>query len=710
MKLARHHVVTSIVAIVALVCGSSLLSACSADHHKTTHHQGLPQSLSVHTRVSTSLETRDLLHLRVAGRQYTQHHSRPVTVLTRRDTAGVVAAYDAEGHQRGLALVVDIDGVPHLPVHISYRSTALAQLALTPPFLTDNPFAVLAIRHAATMSPHLSTLTRLLKAHAARDPDYLQHPTDSELNEAAAMGADVNVTLKKETQSLHVRAGAAATNASYPLATSGCGHVLHQFAPANTGVCYAREPSNDRGVRLKATNTSPTWDMLFSSARTAAPLALIPPHTIKIPTVSDLLGVIWKVIGNAAKTAACEAWNGVKHIFGFGTRDKDCDAGDILTPITHFLGNFSSDGTAKLTILPELSTKTSFGVAGGKDSGDGTVVPFSGAPGRSVEAWHNMAFTLTVWTQFISPLIAVATDSPDETDTPPKSPSRKEKIRAAVTQAAATVDQNVTGLSDDMSSASATQIMKDLFALGWTILTTPAVISAILKIWNVQDYLTKKLKKVLEKYGPNLIPGIGWAKTIVEAGDRIANIATVGFGLYALAAKVPRYDSYISYKPLHQSHSTHPTSQLHSTRRSTRSRQPTPHGNDHTGHESRFRHEKWQAPFFTLTIHTDGRVRIQRMTGLQCKRGTNCQQATNSKPIPGAVATGHLTSESSPLPNCSMHASGTITKTSKSSSVPTGPLTITPGPHGGGGITVTVASKVLPAGEPFGPIVGPPCS
>lgn len=686
---------TAMLTALAVLASAAGLTACSDDHHTTSERGGLIQTLTTSTPVTTKLGVPGDLAIAVAGHRHTTQDQRPVVVRTRRNTAGVVAAYDPGGNQRGLALVVNIDGVPRDPVHVTYRSTALSELILTPGFLTDNPLGILAVRHAATRSPHLGRLTKLLKAHAAHDPAYLQHPTTSELDQMAALGVDVNTTLRAESHFLTASPEHDAAPAGLRMQGTACGDVLHQYHPANTGACFNRADSDkpdQPGVDLAATNTSPNWDVVFSARRTALPLALVPPHKVTIPTLSDLLGVVLSVIGNAAKAGACEAWNTLKHLFGFGDDDK-CTDSDILKPITHFLANFAKDGQGNLTISPKQSTSPMFAVEGAKDTGDRTAVPDQGAAGVNVEAWHNVAFMLTVWSQFVSPLIAVITDSPShETDQPPPLTGRQGRA-GIVKEIAKVVDSDVVTLGNDMSSASTTTLMKDFFGLVWKLIASPGLLTAILKIRNADQRLAKALKRTLEKIAPNLIPGIGWAKTIIDAGDRLAHLTTVGFGLYALAVKVPQYDSYISYRPL-QGSSPPPTASPRPTQTRTppptRSNRPTPtETQPHPSTSQRFRAETWKNQFFTIRIHRSGHVVIQRWTGQRCQTvQSQCDHARKPKQIPGAVARGHLRTQS-PLTgnrstnNTSMVAEGSITSASPKSGLPTGTLHISASPRGG---------------------------
>ena len=223
---------------------------------------------------------------------------------TRRDTASLAIAQDAEGRITGMSVATPLSALQRLSANIDYKSTALSKLILLPEFTTSNPLELYIIFGAAAQSPALDELASKLQTHAAKDPNYFTDQNSEEIALLAKLAKDTIATLKTsdgqtsannadftyQPQSL-LRTKMLISNVAYrnklsegkSVADPTCFKGLTSITlNAAGGICINASGETSLNFQIQAQNDSYLWTAIANSN------TLLPPKTFHLPLVTDI--------------------------------------------------------------------------------------------------------------------------------------------------------------------------------------------------------------------------------------------------------------------------------------------------------------------------------------------------------------------------------------------------------------------------------------
>ena len=281
----------------------------------------------------------------LGGRRVSKSSQGLSTLLpTRRDTASLAIAQDAEGRISGMSVVTPLSALKGVSANLDYKSTALSKLILLPEFTTSNPLELYIIFGAAADSPALDELANKLQTHAAKDPNYFADPNSEEIALLGKLANDTLTTLK----TFDVQPNANNANFTYQpksllrtkmlisnvafrnklsvgksVANPTCFKGLTNITPnATRGICINTTGETSPNFQIQAQNDSYLWTAIANSN------TLLPPKTFHLPLVTDIAthagvglyhllkaGIAWEWGKTAiAKSQLTDSYNEVRRL------------------------------------------------------------------------------------------------------------------------------------------------------------------------------------------------------------------------------------------------------------------------------------------------------------------------------------------------------------------------------------------------------------
>jgi hypothetical protein len=304
-----------------------------------------------------------------------------------------VEVQNSQHETLAMAIAMPIRGTSSVPVPVDYESTVFAQMMLTPGLSTTDPLTLIFLRERANSSKAFKSLAQAYKAHAAKDPGYLDKPTQDEAKLFSEMVQDVfggGHTQSEKPQAFGPPSGTfksavfVKTESSEPCDD---GTVTSSTAAKESGICLKFDPS---ASRLTVTNQHGLWTALYSESEY---LGVSPPVSFEFPGFEE-----WLVDGvtDAGGWVACQVGE------LFGSKCKDPTYWKKLADDTKFY----EPTETKLSLSSAQVTKDIYGITPGQKS-----VVEDGFPNLKTEdrnlSRSSMLF-LTYITQFILPTVALA--------------------------------------------------------------------------------------------------------------------------------------------------------------------------------------------------------------------------------------------------------------------------------------------------------------
>jgi len=559
MRLSRVTVGLVVVLLVATGCSGGAESEPSGvPAVPVIEGISAPAAQASPTKVTASDDLRapvrsylGALHVAPAG------EDTSAVLPTRHNAAAVISAFDAEGNVVGRAVSVRVDGFTPRDVVVDYTSTAFTRLITTPPFLTDNPLAIMVIRGAAERSPNLDRFANAIKANAETNPSFEAEPTVAEAKLLAALATDVRTSLMQVSAHMPTD-GAGGANRPAPgwaasalapkvdqcLSTMGSAGTYQPYGDDDP-FCVEATQDGEGGFDMKVANTASLWSAAYvAGMRTGdARLAgVVTPHTFAVPTVDDIISAILasavKVTVSRGIDLVCDgaSWLGIdcpeEWTDEFDPSAFFADIRDAVMPVR--------DGDAEFWISAKEATQQIALLTPGAAPGIIEQRP-SMFTGSDNDVTRGALLVLSAYTSMAEPLLGLMMGEPvDEiegkhradgpTDVSEGSPGGEHKgdpetPESAMLNALLTVlkhseslRQPINAATSGIASGDLNEALPALADLALSMFTDTEVLGAILQ-GKAGDLVADALQSILEQFTISAIPGLGWLNMAKELTD-----------------------------------------------------------------------------------------------------------------------------------------------------------------------------------------------